>query len=120
MQTYEMAKEKEEYFVLIFKTLQTIVAIFQYLCTTEGWLYWSYLPRMFYILYIDELMKRILFYVFTTIIFLLAFADVASAQSKHYYERMREFRQRHDIDGSTIVMFGNSLTEKAGNWTASV
>lgn len=73
---------------------------------------------MFYILYIDELMKRILFYVFTTIIFLLAFADVASAQSKHYYERMREFRQRHDIDGSTIVMFGNSLTEKAGNWTA--
>ncbi len=36
MQTYEMAKEKEEYFVLIFKTLQTIVAIFQYLCTTEG------------------------------------------------------------------------------------
>ena len=36
--------------------------------------------------------------------------------SEHYTQMAAAFELRHDIDSTTIVMLGNSLTEFGGNW----
>ena len=36
--------------------------------------------------------------------------------SAHYTQMAADFELRHDIDSTTIVMLGNSLTEFGGNW----
>lgn len=44
-------------------------------------------------------------------------AQQVSYQSfAHYNKRVREFAPLHDIDSTTVVMLGNSLTENAGDW----
>ena len=41
---------------------------------------------------------------------------VAFHSTAHYNKRVAEFAPLHDIDTSTVVMLGNSLTENGGNW----
>lgn len=55
----------------------------------------------------------------------MAFAIASKAQTRHttiakapshYDERVAEFGRRHNVDSTTIVMLGNSLTEYGGDW----
>lgn len=60
---------------------------------------------------------------FLSIAILLASHLSLSAQSdawrpsEHYTNMVTQFENRNDIDTSTIVMLGNSLTEFGGDWS---
>jgi len=43
---------------------------------------------------------------------------VTYQSSAHYNQRVREFAPLRDIDSTTIVMLGNSLTENGGDWAS--
>lgn len=46
--------------------------------------------------------------------------QVAYTSTAHYNKRVREFASLRDIDSTTIVMLGNSLTENGGNWASRI
>jgi lysophospholipase L1-like esterase len=47
-------------------------------------------------------------------------ARVTYSPFKHYSDKVEDFRQQREIDSTSIVMLGNSLTEYAGNWSKLV
>ena len=54
--------------------------------------------------------------IFFAFLFTLFTSCPASAQTAHYLERVDLFSQLNDIDSTSVVMLGNSLTENGGDW----